>query len=108
LASGLLAGAMSGLMLARDFEMSVTAAHLPALAIDQPVSAAATALSLPVVVVPMSLVLPVVVVSLVLPVALEPAGAATPSRQVSITLSPDFSSLREVAALPSTGRVRLS
>src|SRR3954465_13294202 len=90
--------------------MSVTAAHLPALAIDHPVSPAATALSLPVLMLALPLALmecDSMLASAPL-LALDPAGAAAPSRQVSITRSPDFRSLSDVAALPSTGSVRLS
>src|SRR5438105_4549686 len=103
--------------------MSVTAAHFPALAIDQPVSPAATALPRPLIVSPdVALPLPVTVspfavVTLFLPVTVslpfpetlaEPLtvppvvlvelvdGAAAPSRQESITRSPALMSLRLV------------
>ena len=94
--------------LAFDFEISVTAAHLPALAIDQPVSPAetdalASAAGLLAVLVPAlpyaELDEPVVDV---VPVEVEP------SRQVSVTRSPALKSASFELALPSTGRVRLS
>lgn len=100
--------------LAFDFEISVTAAHLPALAIDQPVSPAETPAvalvspAMPLLVVPLVLVPELPKAPLAEPVVdVDPLEVA-PSRQVSVTRSPALKSVSFEPALPSTGSVRLS